>query len=169
MSQNITLIGLDLDGTTLTRSRITPRTRKALEEAIRRGVHVVVATGRVYTALPADVFEIKGLEYVITSNGAIITDLRKKKVIHENCIGAEPLQRALEILREHPQYPIEVFTEGNAYIGGGKLRHFAGKVHGYLPGQRYFSAALFAGHILFGNADTIVFYHNFYVIFKILC
>ena len=41
MSQNITLIGLDLDGTTLTRSRITPRTRKALEEAIRRGVHVV--------------------------------------------------------------------------------------------------------------------------------
>ena len=116
MSQNITLIGLDLDGTTLTRSRITPRTRRALEEAIRRGIHVVVATGRVYTALPADVFEIQGLEYVITSNGAIITDLREKKVIHENCIGAEPLQRALKILREHPQYPIEVFTGGNAYI-----------------------------------------------------
>lgn len=116
MPQNITLIALDLDGTTLTRGRITPRTRRALEEAIRRGVHVVVATGRVYTSLPEDVFHIEGLEYVITSNGAIITDLKQQKVIYENCIGVEPLQKALKILRDNSRYPIEVFTGGQAYI-----------------------------------------------------
>lgn len=116
MKEKIQLIALDLDGTTLTRNKITPRTRRALERAIEQGVQVVVATGRVYAALPADVFTIRGLEYVITSNGAMITDLREKKVIHENCVDPEALKQVLELFRQNPQYPVEVFIGGFAYI-----------------------------------------------------
>ena len=48
----IRMIALDLDGTTLTRSGLTRRTKETLEEAIRRGIQVVIATGRVYASLP---------------------------------------------------------------------------------------------------------------------
>lgn len=117
LPEKIEMIALDLDGTTLTRGRITPRTRNVLEAAIRRGIHVVIATGRVFTALPDDVFRIEGLRYVLTSNGAILTDLQKQEVIYQNCIGRNPLESVIRILRDHPQFPAEVFTDGQAYIG----------------------------------------------------
>ena len=46
--KDVKLIALDLDGTTLTRNGLTRRTRETLEEAISRGIDVVVATGRPY-------------------------------------------------------------------------------------------------------------------------
>ena len=113
-SPPVSLIALDLDGTTLARGHITRRTRRALEEAIRRGIQVVIATGRVYSALPKDVFHIKGLQYIITSNGARITDLSSGKIIYENYIEAAPLREVAALLRQLG-HPIEVFTDGAAY------------------------------------------------------
>ena len=57
----IKLIALDLDGTTLTRNGLTRRTKETLEEVIARGLDVVIATGRPYSALPEQVKAIKGL------------------------------------------------------------------------------------------------------------
>ena len=114
---DIRMIALDLDGTTLTRGHITSRTRRALEAAIEKGVHVVIATGRVFSALPEDIFQIKGLEYVITSNGAVITNLRRYDTVYENCIGKEEIAAVEALLRANPQFPVEVFTGGQAYIG----------------------------------------------------
>ena len=115
--EKISLIALDLDGTTLVRGRITPRTRRALETAVKKGIHVVIATGRTWCALPKDIFRIRGLEYVVTSNGAMITDLRSGEVIYENCIDPEPLKQVAGLLRENSRFPVEVFTGGKAYIG----------------------------------------------------
>lgn len=116
LTKEIRLIALDLDGTTLTKRGLTRRTKRTLEKAIASGVHVVVATGRVYSALPASVFKIKGLEYVVTSNGAQITDLKAGKVIYSDCIKPEALKDVKEFLQKLA-YPIELFTEGKAYIG----------------------------------------------------
>ena len=132
---DIRMIALDLDGTTLTRGHITPRTRRALEAAIRKGVHVVIATGRVFSALPDDVFQIQGLEYVITSNGAMITDLCLQDVIYENCISAEAIKNVAALLRTNPQIPVEVFTDGMAYIGRDVYEELVN--HG--PKSRYMS------------------------------
>ncbi len=81
---SIRMIALDLDGTTLTRDGLTRRTKETLEEAIRRGIHVVIATGRTYTALPERVHQIQGLEYIITSNGAHISEAQTGKFIYSN-------------------------------------------------------------------------------------
>ena len=117
LPEKISLIALDLDGTTLVRGHITPRTRRVLETAVKKGIHVVIATGRAWCSLPKDIFRIQGLEYVVTSNGAMITDLRRGEVIYENCIDPAPLKRVAKLLRENSRFPVEVFTGGKAYIG----------------------------------------------------
>ena len=45
------LIAVDMDGTLLNSKDITPRTAAAVTQALARGYHVVMATGR---SLPAD-------------------------------------------------------------------------------------------------------------------
>ena len=63
---DIKLIALDLDGTTLrSKSVLSDATKDALERAIKKGVHVVIATGRTFASLPEPIFGIEGLEYVI--------------------------------------------------------------------------------------------------------
>ncbi len=112
----IKLIALDLDGTTLNDDRkISKANRQALEESIARGVNVVIATGRAFSALPEDVFQIQGIQYVLTSNGAIITDLRSKEVIYENCIAPAAVEKAVEVLKNY-DFMVEAFTGGGAYI-----------------------------------------------------
>ena len=119
----IKLIALDLDGTTLNDDRVICRAnREALEAAIEKGVNVVIATGRAYSALPEDVFEIKGMQYVLTSNGAVITDLRTKEVIYENCIAPSAVEKAVELLKQYP-FMVEAFTGGGAYIEKAEYDH----------------------------------------------
>lgn len=112
----IRLIALDLDGTTLNDDRVISRRNKAaLEEAVKQGVNVVIATGRAYSALPEDVFSIQGIQYVLTSNGAMITDLRSKEVIYENCIDKDAVVEAVRTLRQY-DFMVETFVDGIAYI-----------------------------------------------------
>lgn len=113
---NIKMIALDLDGTTLNGWRLTERTQKTLEKAIEKGVHVVIATGRTYSSLPEDIFKIKGLEYIITSNGAHITNLPADEIIYSNCTEGHVIEELSYLLEESSKFPIEVFTEGRAYI-----------------------------------------------------
>ena len=113
---NIKMIALDLDGTTLNGWRLTENTQKTLEEAIEKGVHVVIATGRTYSSLPEEIFKIKGLEYIITSNGAHITNLPADEIIYSNCTEGKVIEELSHLLEKSSKFPIEVFTEGRAYI-----------------------------------------------------
>ena len=114
---DIKLVALDLDGTTLRKGAVlSERTRETLEKAIKQGVHVVIATGRVFSALPEAVFDICGLEYVITSNGAHITRLEDMKRIYSDYPSGDAIRKVKEILSSRREFPIEVFTDGKAYI-----------------------------------------------------
>lgn len=91
----IRLIGLDLDGTTLTTDKVlTPRTKEVLEECIKRGIEVLPATGRPRAGIPDYLTRMEGIRYLITSNGASVIELSTQKVIYTNGIAWE---RALEI------------------------------------------------------------------------
>lgn len=68
---NIRMVGLDLDGTLLTgRKTITARTREVLLACARRGIAVVPVTGRPAAGIPGCVWDLPGIRYAITSNGA---------------------------------------------------------------------------------------------------
>lgn len=114
----IKLIALDLDGTTLNDSRvISERNRNALQQAAAKGVNIVIATGRPFSALPPDVFEIPAIRYVLTSNGASITDLREDRTFYKNCLSPLAVEKSVEMLRQH-DYVVECFVKGIAYIDG---------------------------------------------------
>ena len=113
---SIKLIALDLDGTTLNSAkRISERTCVARETAAKQGVHSVVATGRPFAALPEDVFHIHAIRYMLTSNGAAITDLSSGEIFYENCLSAGTVEAAVEMLKS-TDYILEGFIAGKAYI-----------------------------------------------------
>lgn len=110
----IKCIALDLDGTTLHRNTISPANRRAIEEAVNRGVHVVVASGRSWTALPGPVMEIPGIKYAITSNGAAVYECGSRKCIRRVTLEPEAVLRVLEITRDM-WIGCETFVEGEPY------------------------------------------------------
>lgn len=78
----IKLLALDLDGTTLTsKNTLAPAVKSALEKAIENGIIIAIATGRPLGTMPQSILDIKGIDYLITSNGAAIYDQSRKKFI----------------------------------------------------------------------------------------
>ncbi len=100
-NRKIKMVALDLDGTTLDQnSQITDRTRDALQAAMNRGVHIVVSTGRSFDAIPEQVLNVTGLEYLINSNGADISEVPNRKCIYTNHIEESAVLAAIELLRD---------------------------------------------------------------------
>lgn len=112
----IKMIVSDLDGTLLNRHEaITEYTRKTIEKVMESGIHFVVATGRAMGTLPKAIREIHGIEYAITSNGAVITNLNKNEVIATSFIDEEATYEVERILSDLDMM-VEIFVRGQAYI-----------------------------------------------------
>ncbi|MBR6483871.1 MAG: HAD hydrolase family protein, partial [Clostridiales bacterium] len=120
---NIGLIALDLDRTTLSSKGLTETTRLCLEEAMDRGYQVVIATGRPFVALPKSIYNIRGLKYVICSNGAHIIDIRTGEFIYSDYLSCEASKWCKDFLLR-AGYPIEVFSEGAAYVARKRYEFF---------------------------------------------
>lgn len=112
----VKLIALDLDGTTLnSKGLLTDITKEAIEEAIRREIQVVIATGRVFSALPAEVLSIEGIRYMITSNGARVVDISSQETIYTNLIHPFAIENTVRLLKQY-DFMTEAFISGVAYI-----------------------------------------------------
>ena len=111
----IKCIALDLDQTTLNEGgRLAPETRTALEYAISKGVHIVIASGRPFGALPADVLAVPGIEYAITSNGAAVYHLPTGKCLHNYTLTPESVRQILYLM-EQESVVYETFVSGIAF------------------------------------------------------
>ena len=113
---SVKLIALDLDGTTLnSKGRLSPFTERTINKTTKSGIHVVIATGRAQCSLPEDILNVPSIEYIITSNGAAITDMKRELLIYENCIGPKALEGVYNLLIQH-DFMVEVFLKGKAYV-----------------------------------------------------
>ena len=94
------LLAVDADGTLLDpEGSLRPRTRAALAEARRRGVEVVLCTGRRFrTAKPLlEELELEGP--VVAQNGVVVKDGRTGQTIHHRYLAPELYPPALERMR----------------------------------------------------------------------
>ena len=121
MKYKIKMIGLDLDGTLLTdRKMITPRTREVLEQAIKEGVVVLVATGRPWMGVPEELREFPGMRYALTSNGARVLDVQKQCMVEEHLLPVESAKKTLEICGKYDTLQ-EIYFDGQGYAPADKM------------------------------------------------
>lgn len=110
------LVAIDLDDTLLTnRLEITPRTREAIQKARERGVHITLATGRMFTA-SVPFAESLGLDIpLITYQGALVKGSRSNCVHYYRPL---PLQHArLIIERVKPfGYHINIYLDDKLFV-----------------------------------------------------
>ena len=112
----IKMIGLDLDGTLLNEKKeLTDHTRKVLEEAIRQGTVVVVATGRPVTGVPKELLEFPGMRYVLTSNGGRILDQKENRLLYDCPVPYETGVRILKIFEDYDTLK-EIYFDGRGYV-----------------------------------------------------
>lgn len=121
----IKCIALDLDRTTLdSQGHLSEENRTAIGRAASAGIHVVVASGRSLDSLPAEITEIPGVRYAITSNGAAVYDLCERKCLRQFKMTPESVE---DILRhteqgrmkieylEETEISYEAFIDGRAF------------------------------------------------------
>lgn len=130
---SIRLIAFDLDYTLLrTGGALSDKTLSVLEEAKRRGIILVPATGR-------DVCEMEGLlpilapDYVVTVNGALVRDLKNQTIIHKQVPPQNELLEKIKIAENMGIYT-EVYCNG-VYTNPYSYNHMEelGMPHDQLP------------------------------------
>lgn len=113
----IRMIAIDLDRTALKDTKsMSEANIEALEEAGRNGVEVVIATGRVFDALPDIAHELSCVRYFICSNGASVFDAETHEILFEKSLTPEAVETMVGYVRDKG-YMFESFTRGHAYIG----------------------------------------------------
>ena len=121
MEHKIKMIGLDLDGTLLTdKKEFTARTKAVISSALRRGIVVLVATGRPWMGIPEELRNFPGMRYALTSNGARIIDAQEERVIEEHLLSPELALQALEICGKYDTLQ-EVYFDGQGYAPADKM------------------------------------------------
>ncbi len=134
MNKDIKLIGLDLDGTSLnvTGTAFTDITKNVFEKARSKGIDIVIATGRPYHSLPQDIFALDMIEYVVTSNGAMVYDLVNDKIIQKRYIKSSVIESLVKIFKSNDCI-IDVFVEGKAFISEKDYENIMNGVTNFRP------------------------------------
>jgi Cof subfamily protein (haloacid dehalogenase superfamily) len=136
------IIAVDLDGTLLTDKKIiSPRTKSALQNAIKAGHHVVIATGRPYRASSIYYHELGLTTPIVNFNGALVHhptsptwgtyhspfDVKTAREIVESSEGFAVKNILAEVMDDvylHYQNEdlMHMFSMGNPKIQTGNLR-----------------------------------------------
>ena len=117
----IKLIAFDLDGTVFDdHKRIRPATRRMLEKAAGRGIEIVPATGRPYKGLCSEVERLRGVRYVLTTNGGGIYERETGACIYQDCMRLEELLSLLSRLDEL-DVMADAFVQGDSYMTRSKV------------------------------------------------
>lgn len=99
------LLTFDMDGTLLDdHKQITPKTREALEKAIRKGYRFTISTGRPLTSILrlVDSLDLRKYNPLISAfNGGCIYDLNEEKLLYKEVLDKETAETIKEIALSH--------------------------------------------------------------------
>lgn len=105
------LIAIDLDGTLLNPyGRISHKNKKAIKKAKKRGIEVIIASGRHITSIKSFAKLIKCNNYSICGNGATLYDMKNNKVLYNKFIEKEKILEIIDLCEKNNIY-YNVYTE----------------------------------------------------------
>ena len=120
---NIRVLALDLDGTLLNMEKKVPQGNyQALKECEKAGIQIVSATGRGVGGIPPMIRELPGANYAITTNGAVVADLKNNKAIKTCGLSNEMIQRILNIAKKYHS-ATDPFIDGRAITEPASIDH----------------------------------------------
>ena len=91
------ILFLDMDGTTLnSQKKISPRTKLAIENLLKRGVYVVVSTGRGLVELNDYREDFKAMNYGIVISGGLIYDFFKDAPVKVHGLDEEIIFKLID-------------------------------------------------------------------------
>ena len=123
VGENIKMVAMDLDGTLLMDDKsILPHTLEVLQKAAEQGTIIVIATGRPFFGVPEILLDFPGINYVMTSNGARVIDLRDGSTIINRPLLREKALKALEIAAKYDTLQ-EVYYDGQGYAEKEKMKN----------------------------------------------
>lgn len=127
----IKLIATDMDGTFLDDEKNIPEENlKALLECADRGIEIVPATGRTVRGLPEEIKALPGVRYAITTNGAVVADLKEGKEVNTCRIPTELAVKVMIMAREsQDDIMYDAYIEGIAYT----TEYFYTNTEKYVP------------------------------------
>lgn len=106
------LVALDMDGTLLNENKkINDRVKKAIADARKKGVKVILSSGRGFKGIEKYVKELQLDELVISLNGAIVTDASGEKLVFNNYMDPDVNRRIIELQKEYDIFSINFIGE----------------------------------------------------------
>ncbi|AEG61809.1 Cof-type HAD-IIB family hydrolase [Desulforamulus ruminis] len=111
------MLAIDLDDTLLnSRLQISPRTKEAIRRARDAGVHVTLATGRMYRSALPYARELELNLPLITYQGALIKEVATEEVLLHRPLPLE-LAREAVALASSQGHHVNVYLDDNLYVG----------------------------------------------------
>lgn len=105
------LVAIDLDGTMLNQyGIITEKTKEIIKKVQKKGVEIMIASGRAITSVKRFSKEINSEKYFISGNGAITYDIKNDKILYENILRKSKALQIIKICEENSIY-YNVYTE----------------------------------------------------------
>ena len=122
---NIRLIALDMDGTLLkTDKSIHPDTIRDIEQAGRKGIHVVYCSGRAVPEILPYVPYLKFMRYGVCMSGALIYDFKERKTVYLRAIAREYVQKIVEAAKQDDGM-VHFLTDQESVVRADQVVHMA--------------------------------------------
>lgn len=130
---DIRMIAVDLDGTLLKADQtVSKENYRAIEEATRQGIEVVLATGRSIGECGYVLNMLPRLHYACCCTGAYLADLYENRPVRTSSMTAEDGRRLFSILKNYDCH-INFFADGVVHNDCGQMENFS---HFYPPQVR---------------------------------
>ncbi|SKC90152.1 Cof-type HAD-IIB family hydrolase [Maledivibacter halophilus] len=109
------LVVTDMDGTLLnSQGKVPEENKEILTKLQDKGVHVAVATGRIYTSARVFAKYIGVKTPIIACNGAIVREIDNNEPLYESYLNKEDSLKIIDICRKHNVY-YHFYTEDTFY------------------------------------------------------
>jgi Cof subfamily protein (haloacid dehalogenase superfamily) len=112
----VRLLAIDLDGTVLdSQMRISARVRRALRLTQEAGVHVILASGRIFSSMRLLAADLGLNEPMICHQGALVQDLFTQQVYYR-CGVPLPLAQELVVIARQQGWSLGAYLDEHFYV-----------------------------------------------------
>lgn len=107
------LVAIDIDGTLLNSyGELSKENKEAIQNTIKKGVKVVLTSGRMPSSVKKMSIEVGSNEYIIAGNGTMVYDMKKEEIIYKDFMKKEKVLEIVKLLEENSIY-FNLYTENN--------------------------------------------------------